>query len=268
MGFTDHDKDLVLDGVTYEALTGFNGTELHESIGLNVDNQDLEGSIRSDRITEDDIIAGAYDDCQITVYRVNWANPTDKVLIKVGTVGQITRYTSYFKAELRGLSHYLQQTKGRLYQYSCDVDLGSPRCGVNLAAWRSSGTVASIIDVRVFTVTGALGGFASDIFTRGKLTWTSGANSGKAIEIKSHTVDGSGVISVEIWQETPRTVVVGDTFNIEAGCDKQPVTCRDRFANFINFQGFPYMPGQDYTTDYATRSDANLDGQSHKKVFP
>lgn len=268
LGFTDHDKNLTVDGVLYEALTGFNATEFHESVGLNIDNQDIEGAIRSDRVSEDDIASGAYDNCKVTIYRVNWNQVTDFVAVKVGSIGQITRYTSYFKAEFRGLAHFLQQPKGRSYQFSCDVDLGSPRCGVNLTAWRSSGTVGAVVDVRMFTVTGALVSFAKGVFTRGKITWTSGNNAGLSVEIKAHLIDNAGNVTVEIWQEAPKDVSVGDAFNIEAGCDKQPVTCRDRFANFINFQGFPYIPGQDYAADYGTRSDANADGLSHKKIFP
>ncbi|MDX5493645.1 MAG: phage BR0599 family protein, partial [Alphaproteobacteria bacterium] len=28
--------------------------------------------------------------------------------------------------------------------------------------------------------------------------------------------------------------------------DKQFTTCRDRFANAVNFRGFPHMPGNDF----------------------
>jgi len=30
-----------------------------------------------------------------------------------------------------------------------------------------------------------------------------------------------------------------------AGCDKRFATCRDRFANSLDFRGFPYMVGND-----------------------
>lgn len=45
-------------------------------------------------------------------------------------------------------------------------------------------------------------------------------------------------------------MAVGDTFHIVPGCDKRLATCRDRYANVINFRGEPYLPGQDALTAY------------------
>jgi uncharacterized phage protein (TIGR02218 family) len=266
MGFTDHDRDLTVDGVLYEALSGISGSEFEENIGLGVDNQDIQGAIRSDRLTEDDIISGEYDNAEVVIYRVNWDNVADKVLIKVGTIGEITRSDSYFKAEFRGLSHYLQQPQGRIYQYQCDVGLGSSRCGVNLASYTSSGIITSIADERVFYCSGALTGYASDYFARGKLSWLTGLNTGRSIEIKAHGLY-SGVAIIEIWHAATKQVAAGDTFTISAGCDKLPKTCRDRYANFINFQGFPYMPGQDFIGTYVNKDDTNQNGGTRGSIF-
>ena len=41
-------------------------------------------------------------------------------------------------------------------------------------------------------------------------------------------------------------IAPGDTFTITAGCDKQFATCGAKFANAVNFRGFPHMPGNDY----------------------
>jgi uncharacterized phage protein (TIGR02218 family) len=38
------------------------------------------------------------------------------------------------------------------------------------------------------------------------------------------------------------------TFTVTAGCDKTHHTCRAKFANIINFRGFPHMPGNDFLT--------------------
>ncbi len=37
-----------------------------------------------------------------------------------------------------------------------------------------------------------------------------------------------------------------DLLRLEAGCDKRAVTCRYKFDNFVNFQGFPHIPGDDW----------------------
>lgn len=266
LGFTDHDRPIVFDGVTFEAYSGFTGTEVQERLGLSVDNLDVQGVV-SDQIKENDILAGLYDDAEIQIYRVNWSDPVQRVISRSGSLGELTRSNSYFKAEVRGLSHYLQQPSGRVYQYGCDADLGDARCGVALGGFSSTGTVSEVIDSRMFKCLGAMVSAADDFYTRGKLTWATGANANYAIEIKLHYKSSSGIVQIELWQEMVHDVALGDTFSIIAGCDKQPKTCRDRFSNFANFRGFPYMPGSDYIVAYPNRGDDSNDGSSKVDIF-
>ena len=44
----------------------------------------------------------------------------------------------------------------------------------------------------------------------------------------------------------------GDAFTVKAGCDKAFSTCKAKFANDLNFQGFPHLPGNDAAYGYAT----------------
>ena len=45
LGFTDHDRDLVFDGVTYEAQAGFTGSDIETALGLAVDNLDVASAL-------------------------------------------------------------------------------------------------------------------------------------------------------------------------------------------------------------------------------
>jgi uncharacterized phage protein (TIGR02218 family) len=47
---------------------------------------------------------------------------------------------------------------------------------------------------------------------------------------------------------------------LEAGCDKRQATCRFKFNNIENFQGFPYIPGDDWLVSYPTRGGQNDGG--------
>lgn len=254
IGFTDHDRDLSFDGTTYEAAAGFTATEMKHSIGLGVDNLEVESALTSDRLSEDDLAAGLYDDARVEIFRVNWANPEQRVLMRAGSLGEVSRSGPSFQAEVRGLAHYLQQPNGRLFQFTCDADLGDRRCGVDLEAggYRGSGTVSALVSARAFEVSG-LELFAAGWFARGLLRFTAGANSGRAAEIRSHR-QRDGVAVIELWQEPSRDVAIGDAVEVTAGCDKQLATCRERFGNAINFRGFPHMPGNDFVTSYVRRS--------------
>ncbi len=246
LGFTDHDRRLIFDGTTFEAASGFSASEITESLGLSVDNLEVQSAISSDALTEADLAAGIYDNAEVEISRVNWADPSQRALVKSGTVGEVRRAGTAFAAEVRGLSHYLNQPKGRLFQYTCDADLGDPRCGVNLTSsvYRGFGTVADIASARRFTASG-LSGFAPAWFTRGLVTFTSGTASGQSIEVKDHAAT-NGIATIELWAPARLPMAAGQTFRITAGCDKFAGTCATKFSNIVNFRGFPQMPGNDF----------------------
>ena len=81
------------------------------------DTLDLEGALKSERLNEADLVAGLHDNALIEIYRVNWAVPEQRVLMRYGNLGEVSRGRHHFKAEIRGLGHELQQPKGR----SCNM---------------------------------------------------------------------------------------------------------------------------------------------------
>ncbi len=257
LGFTDHDRPLVFGGLEYEPDSGFDASEIRNTADLAVDAQEAAGALVSDRITETDILDGRWDNAAIEVWRANWANPDQRVLMRRGNIGQIRRGKAAFVAEVRSLAHILNQTIGRTFQYYCDAALGDARCGVDLddPAFRGDGGIAAVQSDRGFSATG-LGAFAAGWFELGYLEWQSGANAGRRAEIYRHNVSG-GAVSIELFEAPVRAMAPGDQFIIRAGCDKQFSTCKAKFANAINFRGFPHMPDEDVVIRYPNRGDAN-----------
>lgn len=74
-----------------------------------------------------------------------------------------------------------------------------------------------------------------------------------------HGVDGS-VASIALLEPPVRSITAGDAFVIRAGCDKRLETCGSKFANVVNFRGFPHIPGQDSVLSYATRDGGHEGG--------
>lgn len=250
MGFTDHDRNVDFDGTVFEAAAGFSASEINDAVGLSVANLEVTSALSSDRLTEADLAAGFYDEARVEIFRVNWQAPEERLLMRTGSLGEVRRSGVTFAAEVRGLAHYLQQPQGRLYQYTCDADLGDGRCGIDATnpAFRAGGSLLIASSLRNFTVEG-LGGYANDWFTRGLIEFTSGPAAGQRVEIKRHSnVDGS--VELELWQPARGPVGFGQTFVATAGCDKHLATCRDKFANVVNYRGFPHMPGNDFVTSY------------------
>ena len=261
-GFTDHDVDIDLDGITCRAGTGLTNSEATQRLGLSVDGAEIAGALADDSLTEADLAAGRYDAAAIEVWLVDWSEPALKVLLAQGVLGEVRREGSAFSAEFRSLAHRLNEESGRLYTATCSADLGDARCTVDLSdpAYRGAGAVVSLDGTSTFRASG-LDTFDDGWFTAGRLQWTSGDNATLAMEVKQHRVDGADVV-IELWQAMPETLAVGDQFTVTAGCDKRLATCRDRFDNVLNFRGFPQIPGNDFVVSYPVAGQGNNDGGS------
>jgi uncharacterized phage protein (TIGR02218 family) len=260
-GFTDHDEDVVLDTVTCHAGSGLSGSEATQKLGLAVDASEMSGALADDTLNEDDLAAGRYDAAGVALWLVDWSEPSLRVLLAKGTLGEVKREGMAFTAEVRGLSQRLAEDSGRLYTATCSADLGDARCGIDLtdAAYRGSGTVVALSATSTFTASG-LDAFADGWFTAGKLSFTGGANAGLAVEVKSHS-KGANVV-LDLWQAMPQPIAAGDAFIVTAGCDKRFATCHDRFNNVANFRGFPHIPGNDFVVRYPVAGEPGNDGSS------
>tara|TARA_R110002051_G_scaffold308629_5_gene380741 strand:- start:47475 stop:48119 length:645 start_codon:yes stop_codon:yes gene_type:complete len=183
-GFTDHDRDLVFDGHTYRAGSGFGGADIEAALGLAPAQADLAGALDDAVLTEADLAAGLWGAARVECWRVDWTDTDLRVLVSVGELGEVRRRDGRFEAELLGLAHRLERVTGRVFTRRCDASLGDARCGVS-----------------------------------------------------------------------------PDHPDFASGCDRRFATCRARFANIINFRGFPHMVGNDVLQASAA-SEAIRDGGS------
>ena len=259
-GFTDHDRALSFDGTEFEPESGFAASEIRSGSDLAVDAQDASGVLTSDRITETDILDGRWDNAGVELWRVNWADTSQRVLMRRGAVGQIRRGRMAFVAEVRSLAHVLGQTVGRTFQAGCDAALGDTRCRIDLenAVYKGSGVVTDLLRDRAFMASG-LAGFDAGWFTSGTIAWTSGANAGRITEVLAHgLVEAIGTLT--LLEGPVRVIAEGDAFDARAGCDKRIATCGVKFANTANFRGFPNIPGQDAVLRYASQDGSHEGG--------
>lgn len=239
-GFTDHDRDIIYSSVTYIASTGMQGSAVAQSGKPEVDVSEIDGVLDSDLITADDIARGKYDGAKIELFLLNYEDLTmDRVLLKVGFLGDIQWNDTGFSGEFKGLADMLHNAPMQAYSPSCRADLGDTRCRYAIADDRESGTITSVDSDepgRIF-FDSALS-LTADNFEFGYVQWLTGDNSGLSMDIEANTLT-----QVTLALKMPDDISVGDTFFLLPGCDKQFATCRDRFSNANNFQGEPYLPG-------------------------
>lgn len=271
LGFSTHDVDIVYDDgegpVIYRAASGFTATASATKSDLSVDNSEALGFLDSGSILETDIRSGAYDNCDIWIRLVNWADLTmGDVLLRRGTIGVVKMKNQQFTAEVRGLAAKLTARIGDTYGPVCRATFGSGLNGIDMNSHylckfdvttvRQTGSIASVVDLRTIMPAagltgqgGSTGSASAGWFDDGFITFTSGALSGGSFEIKRW--DGS---TLEFFLDFPELPTADDTFTIEAGCNHlaDPVTgdCQNKFSNIVNFQGEPFIPGMDQLLDY------------------
>lgn len=250
LGFTDHDRDLVVDGVTCRADTGMTARALQQTTGLSVDNTEAFGALSASAIAEDDLVAGRFDRAEVVAYLVNWANPQDFLIQFRGNLGEISRVGGSFKAELRGLTDLLNRPHGMAYTPGCSAVLGDSRCRFDLGqpGYFVEVAVDSAEEGRVFRIRN-FATFDDRWFEGGRLEVINGAAAGLIGVVKIDRQEGE-LRRVELWQSIRADIQPGNTVRIQAGCDKTTVTCRAKFANFLNFRGFPHIPGEDWLASY------------------
>ncbi len=119
---------------------------------------DIEGTIEALGFSRSDIINGLFDRSRIYIFSTNYNRPIeDEEPIMSGFWGEVTLIDGRFIAKFSSLIDTLSLTTGRVYQASCDAQLGSFRCGVPLStvsAWQASAsyTASPVTDKRVGSI--------------------------------------------------------------------------------------------------------------------
>lgn len=258
--FTDHDSDLTFDGATFQADSGLSAKALSQTTGLSVDNTEALGALSHAAIREDEIEQGRFDGAEVVAWLVNWADTDARWLQFRGSIGEMTRADGAFRAELRGLTEALNRPLGRVYQKPCSAVLGDATCRVETDDERFgvSLPVQTSEDGRVFRWDG-FATYAEGWFTRGRLDVTQGPAKGLWGVIKHDRFDRDARV-IELWEPIRGLIETGTPLRLTAGCDKRLETCRVKFNNIRNFQGFPDLPNEDWTVALPRASGANTGG--------
>lgn len=234
--FTAHDQDLEIGGVTYKATTGTSSSGIPSDLEMSVDSIDVQSFLDDEYIIESDVMAGLYDHAEVDVFKVNWASPGDgQIYLQKGRVGDVDIQGGIFIAEVRGRMQVLQSNINKMYAPVCRARLGGDECGVDLESYGVNSSITGETATRVF-VCPSLGAVV-DYFSRGLLTWTTGANAGLSSEVKENTDT-----SITLMMNPLFPVESGDTFRIYPGCDKSLETCRDFYNNVVNMRAEPFIP--------------------------
>lgn len=241
-----------LTGV-YSMASGITASAVAAKSDMSVDNMEVNGALASADfllgVSVADIQAGVFDGAAITIFRVNWQDPDDfQDVVRHGFMGEVKwNKEGAYSVEVRGLLQALQQNIGATASNVCDVEeIGDSRCKLNLAPFSCTGVVSSVANNRKFNATLTFPGVPPAVghFILGKLVWTSGDNLNRVSHVKQDAAESTQG-HIELYEEVPVDVQVGDTFSLGPGCSRQASRCK-ALSNIVNFRGAGlFTPGLD-----------------------
>jgi uncharacterized phage protein (TIGR02218 family) len=245
IGFTSHDRDLTRDGFVYRAAPGMVPSAIRLSDGFEADDVDLDGALTSEAFTEGDLRAGRWDGARLVLSAVDWGDAAaEAVMLVRGTFGSVALKDGSFSVGLRGVAAAFDRAVSEETSPSCRASLGDRRCRVDLAARRRRARVVSISGAAVTLDAVPAADGAHDF---GSLRWIDGPRAG----IVERVLASTGA-TLTLAETPPASLALPVAVELMEGCDRQLATCRDRFANVVNFQGEPHLPGNDLLTRYGS----------------
>jgi uncharacterized phage protein (TIGR02218 family) len=251
-GFTSHDVSVTIDGVTYGASPGLQATASHTTDKMAVDTLDV--TVFLTVADEADIAAGLWDNSVVTVFEYNWASPpttldTNVLILRHGNLGEVKRQNNLLNAEIRGLVQRLSRRIGRQYLPTCPwrhaqwkasehTFVSSVECGVDLTTFIATGAVTSLGADPTLEFSDSDSARVDAYYNEGLIHFTTGSNTGITREVAAWVGK-----AYRLHRPLPYAAVIGDAYVGVRGDDKLWETCKGVYANWLQFGGFPALPG-------------------------
>lgn len=169
----------------------------------------------------------------VTVYRALYSDLTDWEIFFKGSIRSVTIENKVARAKVEAGSEILRsRTPIIIFQSECNWDLADSDCKISYDALVEDGVVSSISGLDI--ITNNLGAFADDYFTGGIVTYDTD------MRLITHWVQSTQTMTLQVPFDS--RVEVGTILECLPGCDGLPDTCKNKFSNFDNYLGMPYIP--------------------------
>jgi len=241
LGFTSHDRDLDVAGLRHRSAPGMVPSAVRRSATFEADSAEIAGALSHDAINEADLAAGRFDGARVTMGLVDWETLDGETLF-AGSIGSVGREGAQFSAELASVKQQLLREIVPRTSPACRAEFCGEGCTLSVARYTHEGVLSEIGGERQWV---KVAGATSEDFAFGWLRPVDGGDAGVMLRIRA--VDDG-------WLMLERPLVpesyAGLRVVLREGCDHTVSTCEQRFGNAVNFQGEPYLPGNDLLTRY------------------
>lgn len=245
-GFTNHDRDLLFDGILHRSAPGMSPAAIRRTASLELDSTEVQGALSHDAITERDLSDGKYDNARVEIGLVDWEN-LERTSLYFGEFGPVSTDAANFETELKSAKASLENDVVPRTSPTCRARFCGPGCTLSANRFSHEAVLAAI--------DGNTGRLTFDssppphTLLDGSLRWLDGPHAG----IEMLVID-SGADGLLLNMHLASDLKPGARAILREGCDHTIETCEGRFANSANFQGEPFLPGNDALVRYPTSS--------------
>lgn len=243
LGFTSHDRDLWFGALLHRTAPGMTPSAIRKTSSLEPDSAEITGALSHDAIRAEDLASGRFDGAAIVVGLVDWETLETQELYR-GTVGAVGTEGEGFSAELRSLKVSLDRELLPRTSPTCRAEFCGHGCGLSAQRFSSYSTISEVSEdgaaIRIAT------SMPHDKLVFGRIRILDGPASGLWRRIEA---DQDGWLSLD--RRFDVEIDTGTKILLRQGCDHTIQTCSERFANALNFQGEPFLPGNDLLARYA-----------------
>lgn len=243
LGFTTHDRDLRFDGICHRATPGMVPSAIRRSADFEPDSAEVQGALSHDSIATTDLAAGRFDGARVLIGLVDWESLGSQVLYR-GIIGAVAEEAGQFSATLQSRKAELQRDPVPRTSPTCRAAFCGPGCTLSAARFSHDAVVTSSDSEANSVTLGAA--LAPESLVGGQLRWLDGPLAGLTTGISAQI----GAVLV-LDQPLDLKPPAGTRVLLREGCDRRLETCVTRFGNAINFQGEPFLPGNDMVARYA-----------------
>jgi len=248
-------------GVTFLSAPGMTPTIVEQGLD-EAANLEMTGVYSSDSFSQTEVLAGKWNYSEIEVFSVSWQNTSLGELVHFkGNLGEFKDYQTYFTCEGRGLIARLSQEVEKVTARLCRVkEFRDAECGhtastvtISAVVYNISQTLNGIVygpttawmDVYTLTISGNIP--PDSFYANGKVTGTSGPNSGVSREVANSTYFDTGnpatsYIRLFLKRPFPFTAASLAGYTIIAGCNRTPEDCI-KFTNIVRRRAEDFVPG-------------------------
>ncbi|MEO0030792.1 MAG: hypothetical protein RIS94_550 [Pseudomonadota bacterium] len=243
LGFTSHDRDLTFDGLLHRTAPGMVPSAIRRSADFEADSAEIAGALSHDAITEGDLASGRFDGAAVAMGLVDWET-LERATLYAGTIGSVGHEGQGFSAELRSMKELLARQVVPRTSPTCRAEFCGDGCTLSVMRFGHAASVAErTTDGSGVRITGTTVPASNFLF--GTLRWRTGSECGLWRRIED-VQDGWLILD----RAAPADVATGDPVTLREGCDHTLQTCATRFGNAVNFQGEPFLPGNDLLGRY------------------